>query len=129
MRILKLNLSDFPHIETWDQFDKYIEFRSGDLEDLKDLLSYDKIELYQNTFDGRNYHLRDIDINFAINYWIKYFLDLPKFRADEEALKQWQKLYDIGLDIQDSHLHNWTSRYPSTIGWKYRINPYKPKRI
>jgi hypothetical protein len=129
MRILKLNLPDFPHIETWDQFEKYIEFRNGDLEDLEDLLSYDKIELYQNTLDGGNYHLKDIDINYAINYWIEYFLDLPAYRADREALKQWKNLHKIGLDIQHSHLHDWTSGCPITIGWKYRINPEKPKRI
>jgi len=43
-------------------------------------------------------------------------------------LDYWIDLHNKGYDIQSSHLHTWSSGFPHTRGWNYRINPVFPKQ-
>jgi len=73
MKKLKVNLPDIREIDSWDEFDRYIEIYFIDrLEELKE---YDIISLYQNSCDGRNYWLRDVPIEIAIDAWEQAYKD------------------------------------------------------
>jgi len=75
MKILKVNLPDIREIDTWDEFDRYIEIYFPDENGLKKLKEYEIISLYQNSCDGRNYRLRDIPIEHAIDAWEQAYKD------------------------------------------------------
>jgi len=69
--IVDVYLENYPYINTWKEFDKFIEVEFKDrYEDLKNI---DKFRLILNTCDGRTYLLRE--------------------ESQEEALKIWNELY------------------------------------
>lgn len=79
--IVDVYLENYPYIDTWNEFDRFIEVEFEDRhEDLKNI---DKFRLIQNTCDGRTYILRE--------------------ESQEEALKIWNKLYSDESQYERIH--------------------------
>jgi len=74
-RSLTVRLEDIREIDTWEEFDRYIETHFEDENGLKELQKYDEIILVQNTCDGRRYTLRKVDIADAIEIWEQFYKD------------------------------------------------------
>jgi len=116
METLKLYLKDYDYIETWDEFERYLAFNYLNKEKLINLLSYDKITLYQNTCDGITYNLRDKSIKDSILYLFNEIIDgIIIYKADEDDLDFLQKCYKHGLKIEYRHLQDWVEGHNRII--------------
>jgi len=74
-RSLTVQLKDIREIDSWDEFDRYIERYFNEETGLRELQKYDEIILDQNTCDGRRYTLRKVDIADAIEIWEQFYKD------------------------------------------------------
>ena len=76
MNTITVQLKDYRYIETWDEFDRFIEHEYPGKEGYEKLLKIDEFKLDQNTCDGRRYTLRCKSKEDAIKAWnIHYELE------------------------------------------------------